>query len=59
MKMSGLLFPYPDKITLLQQLESEQLDLTFWKRLSGETVGVLIAMTAIAFLQWLQNRRLQ
>jgi len=39
-----------------QGLETETLNLTFWERLSGETTGVLIAMTAIAALQWWQNR---
>jgi hypothetical protein len=40
-----------------QDLETETLNLTFWERLSGETAGVLIAMTAIAVLQWWQKRR--
>ena len=40
-----------------QGFESEKLNLTFWEKLSGETVGVVIAMAAIAFLQWWQNRR--
>ena len=39
-------------------MEAEKLDLTFWERVSGETVGVVIAMAAIAFLQWQQNRRI-
>ena len=39
-------------------MEVEKLDLTFWERVSGETVGVVIAMAAIAFLQWQQNRRI-
>jgi hypothetical protein len=40
-----------------QDLETETLNLTFWEWLSGQTAGVLIAMTAIAVLQWWQNRR--
>jgi hypothetical protein len=39
-----------------QGLEIEQLNLTFWERLLGEGVSVLIAMVAIAFLHWWQIR---
>ena len=37
-------------------LDPETLDLTFWERVSGEGVGVAIAIVAIGFLQWLQSR---
>ena len=37
-------------------LDTETLDLTFWERVSGEGVGVAIAIIAIGFLQWLQSR---
>jgi hypothetical protein len=37
-------------------LDPETLDLTFWERVSGEGVGVAIAIIAIGFLQWLQSR---
>lgn len=38
-------------------LDPETLNLTFWERVSGEGVGVAIAMLAIGFMQWLQTRR--
>ena len=37
-------------------LDPETLDLTFWERVTGEGVGVVIAMLAIGFLHWLQTR---
>ena len=37
-------------------LDPETADLTFWERYIGEGVGVVIAMLAIGFLQWLQTR---
>ena len=36
--------------------DPETLDLTFWERVSGEGVGVAIAMLAIVFLQRVQTR---
>ena len=38
-------------------LEGDRFELTVWERLSGESVGVLIAMAALAYLQWQRNRR--
>ena len=38
-------------------LDPETLNLTFWERVTGEGVGVVIAILAIGFLHWLQTRR--
>jgi hypothetical protein len=40
-----------------QGLDPEGLDLTVTERLYGESAGVMVAMLAIMFLQWWQNRR--
>jgi hypothetical protein len=40
-----------------QGLDPEAFDLTVAERLYGETAGVMVAMLAIMFLQWWQNRR--
>ena len=42
-----------------QGLDPEAFDLTVAERLYGETDGVIVAMLAIMFLQWWQNRRNQ
>ena len=41
-----------------QGLEPEAFDLTVRERFYGETVGVIAAMAALVFLQWMYNRRL-
>jgi hypothetical protein len=38
-------------------LDPETLDLTFWERVTGESVGVVIAMLAIAYLHWLPTSK--
>ena len=38
-------------------LDPETLNLTFWERFGGESIGVVIAMLAIGFLHWLQTRK--
>ena len=40
-------------------LDPETLDLTFWEKVGGEGLGVVIAMIAIAFLQQLQSGKEQ
>ena len=37
-------------------LEPDAFDLTVRERFYGETAGIMAAMTALAFLQWWQNR---
>lgn len=39
-----------------QGLDNSKIDLNFYERLLGEGTGVLIAIVAIGFLQWLQSR---
>ena len=40
-------------------LDPETLNLTFWERIGGEGLGVIIAMIAIGYLHWLQTRKAQ
>ena len=40
-------------------LDPETLNLTFWERISGEGVGVIIAMLAIGYMHWRQTRQVQ
>ncbi|MGI9530011.1 FUSC family protein [Lutimonas sp.] len=40
-----------------QGLDNSEVNLNFYERLLGEGTGVLIAMVAIGFLQWLQSRQ--